>query len=129
MASGHSYLDLDVPRREFYGGSDWNSDGNWSGNTVPGIFDDVYVRNPGSVVTANLSASGFAANLFVNEGSNVDTEGFLLLVDDTATISDTDSDIFVRTGGELQAPTLVIENDAELNVEGGLVDANIITVT
>ncbi len=123
MASGHFYANLDVPRREYYGGTDWNTDGNWSGDTVPGIADDTYVRNPGSIVTSNLSANGFAGNLFVSEGGNVDTESFKLDVADTVTISDLDSDIFVQTGGELEASTIRVENDAELNVNGGLVDA------
>lgn len=129
MASGHSYVDLDVPRREFYGGSDWNTDGNWSGDTVPGAADDVYVRDPGAVVTANLSAAGFAANLFVREGGNINTQGFKLDIGGTASISDVNSDIFVSTGGELEAATVTILNDAELNVNGGLVDAGTITVT
>jgi hypothetical protein len=129
MASGHAYTALDVPRREFYGGSNWNTDGNWSGDTIPGAADEVFVRNPGSVVTANLSANGFAADLHVSEGGNVDTESFRLDVGGTVTISDVDSDIFVRTGGELEAATIQVENNAELNVEGGLVDANTIVLT
>ncbi len=129
MASGHFYTALDIPRREFYGGSDWNTDGNWSGDTVPGSADEVFVRNPGSTVTSNLSAAGFAADLHVSEGGNVNTHGFKLDVAGTATISDLDSDIFVPTGGELEASTIVVQNDAELNVQGGLVDANTITLT
>lgn len=129
MASGHFYVDLDVPRREFYGGTNWNTAGNWSGNTIPGSADEVFVRNPGSIVTANLSANGFASDLNVSEGGNVDTEGFTLDVANTATVSDVDSDIFVRTGGELEATTIRVENDAEINVEGGLVDANTIVLS
>lgn len=129
MASGHAYTALDVPRREFYGGSDWNTSGNWSGDTIPGSADEVFVRDPGAIVTANLSAAGFADTLHVSEGGNVNTQGFKLDVTGTATISDLDSDIFVPTGGELEAATVTVQNDAELNVTGGLVDANTITLT
>ena len=129
MASGHSYVNLDVPRREFYGGSDWNTAGNWSGDAVPGSLDDVYVRDPGATVTANLSGSGFAANLFVSEGGNVATDAFKMDVFGTTTISDINSDVFAETGGEFESEIIIIQNDAELNVNGGLVDANTITVS
>ncbi len=131
MASGHNYLNLDVPRREFYGNSNWNNAGNWTGNTVPGSADDVYVRDAQGasvVLTASLNANGFAANLFVSEGANVDTNAFLLSVSGDATVSDLDSDIFVNPGGELQANRVFVKNSAEIEMTGGVLDANSVTI-
>ncbi|GAB4188281.1 MAG: hypothetical protein Kow00105_02930 [Phycisphaeraceae bacterium] len=129
MAAGNNYSQLDVPRREYYGGTFWNTDGNWSGNQAPGAADDVFVRNPGSVVTANLNANGFAANLTVAEGGNVDTEGFKLDVGGTVLVTDLNTDIFIRNAGELEANTLRIENQGEVRPEtGGLIDVNTLDI-
>jgi len=128
MASSLTFTKLDVPRREFYGGSNWNNAGNWSGDTVPGAFDEAYVRNPGSTVTANLSANGYCSDLFVGEGGNVDTESFQLDVVGTATVDGTGSDILIRPSGELEATAIVIQNDAEILMTGGLIDADTMTV-
>ncbi len=131
MASGHNYVNLDVPRREFYGNSNWQNSGNWTGNTVPGSADDVYVRDAqGSSVTltASLNANGFAANLYVSEGANVDTNAFLLSVVNDVIVSDLDSDIFVNPGGELQADHVFVQNSAEIEMSGGVLDANRVTI-
>ena len=128
MASSLTFVNLDVPRREYYGGAYWNTDGNWSGDTKPGSADDVYVRDPGSVVTANLSANGVCRNLFVSEGGNVDTEGFKLDVGTAATIEGFNTDLFVRAGGEFEAGSATVSDQAEINMYGGLVDVNSLTL-
>ncbi len=129
MAASNNYTNLDVPRREFYGGTNWNNDANWSGNAVPHFNDDVFVRDPGSVVTANLTAAGYANNLTVAEGGNVDTESFKLDVTDTVLVTDVDTDLFIRSGGELEAATLRIENQGEVRPEtGGLIDVNTLDI-
>lgn len=129
MAAANGYGLLDVPRREFYGGTNWNTSGNWSGNQVPGSNDDAFVRNAGATVTSSLSDNGFAANLTVAEGSNVSTQGFKLDVGGTVTITDTFTDVNVPTGGELEAATIVVQDGGDLNVDGGLVDVNTLTIS
>ncbi|MBP61482.1 MAG: hypothetical protein CMJ62_08140 [Planctomycetaceae bacterium] len=133
MAAGHSYTSLDVPRREFYrpaGGGNWNNSANWSGDEVPESADDVNVRDnrpdgTGDFPTANLTADGNAANLTVAESANVDTEEFKLDVVGTITVTDTNSDLFIRDGGEAEAETLTVTNDAEVHPEtGGLIDVD-----
>ncbi|HEY6563170.1 MAG TPA: hypothetical protein VIY86_01615, partial [Pirellulaceae bacterium] len=129
MASANDYVSVDAPRREFYGGSSWNTPGNWSGNQVPASNDDAFVRNAGSTVTANLNAASAAANLTVAEGSNVQTQAFKLDVGGTVIVRDLNSDLSVATGGELEASAILIQDGGDLNVEGGLIDANSITIS
>jgi len=125
MASGNQYALLDVPRREYYGGTDWNTSGNWSGNQAPGVDDDVFVRDPGAIVQANLSANGFAANLTIAEGGRVDTQSFKLTVAQTVLITGTSSNLFIRSGGELQATGIQIQDQSEVRPEvGGLIDVD-----
>ncbi|NQU19816.1 MAG: hypothetical protein HQ567_00925, partial [Candidatus Nealsonbacteria bacterium] len=128
IAAASGWTNVDLPRQDFLGGSDWNDGYNWEGGNPPGTLDDAFIRLQGSDVTANLSANGFAANLFVGEGDNVDTESFKLDVVDTATVDGLDSDIMVRDGGELEADRVVIQNQAEVFMTGGLLDANRVTV-
>ncbi len=127
MAAVHNYAALDIPRREWYAGaSGWNTDANWVGNTIPGSADEVFVRNNGigGTITATLSANGFAGTLSVSEASNVSTGAFLLAVTNVTTIDGLDTDILVQTGGELQSPTVTVQNQSQLFMNGGLVDSN-----
>ena len=129
MAASNNYDNLDVPRREFYGGTNWNNSANWSGDAVPHFNDDVFVRDPGAVVTANLTANGVANNLTVAEGGNVDTEAFKLDVTATALVTGLNTDLFIRSGGELEAATLDIEDQAEVRpYTGGLIDVNTLNI-
>ena len=131
MASGHQYALLDVPRREWYAGSsDWNDSGNWSGDTIPGSLDDTFVRDNGSggTITAGLSNAGFTADLFVGEAANVDTNDHRLRVVGTATVDGLDSDIIINPSGELDADSVVIQNEAEVFMTGGLLDAGQVTI-
>jgi hypothetical protein len=129
IASRGLFSNVDAPRREFYGNSNWNNSGNWSGNKVPGAADEVFVRaaeDAGIPLTARLSANGVAANLTVSEGSNVDTDGFKLDVGGDVTVTGLNSDIFIDPGGELEADEVFIQDDAEIEMSGGLLDARIV---
>jgi hypothetical protein len=131
IAAGGIYSILDVPRREFYGGSDWNTAGNWSGNRVPGTADTVFVRDaqgPGVTLASRLSAAGVAGNLIVSEGANVDTNAFKLDVTNDVTVTDLDTDIFIEPGGELEADEIFIQNESEIEMSGGTLDARILTI-
>ncbi|WP_425397342.1 hypothetical protein [Aeoliella sp.] len=128
MAAGHHYSSIDAPRREFYsngGGTDWNNVSNWTGTEAPESGDDAYVRaarGAGVNLTARLSANGAAANLYVSEGSDVDTSSFKLDVSDAVTLADSGSRIFIGDGGELEADTLDISNAGQVHMTAGLLD-------
>ena len=126
MAAGNQYLILDAPRREFYGGGDWNDAANWTGSRNPDANDDAYVRDsqgPGTVITASLSVNDSVQNLFVSEGANVDLNSFQLTAVQDVFVSDLDSDIFINPGGYLAADEVFIQNQAEIEMNGGTVDA------
>lgn len=126
MASGDSFSLVDAPRREFYGGTNWNNAADWSGNQVPASNDDAYVRNPGSIVSVGLTADGFAANLFVSEAAWVSTNANKLDVAGTTTIEGLEtgstSRVRVQTGGEFETNSLTVRANGYLNPLGGLVD-------
>src|SRR5262249_47246636 len=118
MAAVHNYTALDIPRREFYGGTDWNTDANWSGNTIPGSAAEAFVRASGpagEIRTAGLSAAASVGTLHVAEASNFDTNTFQLSVFSAATVDGFNSDIIVDAGGTLNLftdGTLTVQNDA-----------------
>ncbi len=45
MGSVNNYQQLDVPRREMYGGGSWHNAENWSGAAVPRSGSDTFVRH------------------------------------------------------------------------------------
>ncbi len=128
MAAGNSFVDLDVPRREFYGGNTWNVDGNWSGDTVPGIFDMAYVRNGGSVA---LSSDASLRSLIVDEQTDLSTNINRLTVLDSLTVQNSDgvgvTSVSVTAGGELFVGELSIQDNSRVLV-GGLLDADDIVI-
>jgi hypothetical protein len=120
MAAAHSYTQLDLPRREFYGGTDWNTASNWSGNAVPGATDEAFVRRSGPADEARdvtLSANGLAGTLNILESSTVHTSNRLLAVG-TAIVDGASSTLFVESGGTLTATTVVLRDSAQLQVSG-----------
>ena len=80
------------------------------------------------VLTAALTANGFASSIFVSEGANVNTNEFKLDATADVYVSDLDSDIFIETGGELEADDVFIQNQAEIEMSGGLLDVNDLTI-
>jgi autotransporter-associated beta strand protein len=120
MASAHKYTAVDVPRREFYGGTNWHSSANWSGDNVPDADDDVFVRNPGTPVFVDLNGTAVAANLNVLEGATISTEMWLLDVGESVTVSGPNSAIYVGRppipGGTIRASEIRVENQGLLYV-------------
>jgi hypothetical protein len=125
MAAGDNFSVLDLPRREFYGGTDWNTPGNWSGNAIPGSADDAFVRASGpngELRSAYLSANGTAWNLTVAEASNVYTNAFLLYVGGTTTVDGLNTDLVIGTGGTLHSGTLINQNQAQVQLNTGSIN-------
>ena len=119
MAAGHNYTQLDLPRREFFGNGDWNTNANWSGNRAPQLDDDVFIRDaqgPGVNITAALSADGYANHLDISEGAHVQTHSFRLEISGNATLRGASSQLTVATGGELHVGTLQVREQAQLQL-------------
>ena len=133
MAAGHNYTSLDLPRREFYQpgvGGNWNDSASWSGNEVPEIDDDVFIRDnrvgrSGDLPTVELTTNSVAANVTIAEGASMDVDAQKLTVVGTIQVTDPNSRFFIRSGGRLEADTLKLENDANLLSEtDGRADVN-----
>ena len=122
-AAGWNVTGIDLSRQDFLTGTDWNTAGNWEGNQVPLGADDAFVRTANR--TANLSGGANVRNLTVSETGNVNTQGFELDVAQTLTVADLDSDLLIGNGGEAEATTLNVINNAEVRPEtGSLIDVN-----
>jgi|GEM_PF-4650111 len=134
MAAVHNYLALDIPRREYYGGTNWNADANWTGNTVPSTADEAFIRAAGpagEARTAGLTAAGFVGTLTVSEGGNFQTNAFNLTAFNAIIIDGFNTDFFVEAGGTLtmSTATLTVQNQGELNMSGGVVNAGTLNNT
>jgi hypothetical protein len=129
LAAGSNWTSIDLPRQDFLGGGTWNTPGNWMGNQTPGAADDAYVRLGDSI---GLSANDVVGSLTVDNNSFVVTLANKLDVVKTATIQSTStinrSQIWVTTGGELEADDLVINSGGDLKLENGLADVNTLTL-
>lgn len=123
-AAAAGWTTIDLPRQDFFGGTNWGTAGNWEGNQVPGAADWAYLRNGGNI-QLNINAS--AAQLFVGEGTDLFTNANRLDIGGTATVEHDGvavrPQIFVETGGELEANRLDL-NGGELDMAGGLADIN-----
>ena len=93
IASGANpnWTNIDLKRKDFFAGTTWDTAGNWEGGRVPDSGDDVFVRHGGNI---ELLANRQAGNLFVADGSSVDTNDHTLTVGGQVRISN---------GGTLQS--------------------------
>ena len=91
-------LGVDLPRQDYLAppGSFQNYDtaANWVGNSVPDIFDDVYIRHGGTVFS--ITSKG-AENFVMDNASKLEITGSNLTVRN-ATLNNA-SELVVRTGG------------------------------
>ncbi|MCO6044072.1 hypothetical protein NG895_09140 [Aeoliella sp. ICT_H6.2] len=115
---------IDLDRKEYVAGSGlWSNGIGWIGGTFPDGDDDAFIRSPTANPTVDLSANASARNLFVGQGDNLSTNSHSLFVSNTVTANGLDTDIFVDTGGLLDTNNLFVQNQAELQVLGGSIDA------
>ena len=128
IASNWGWTNVDLPRKEFIGGSSWNTAGNWIGSRVPDAGDDVYIRNRDQLSTITLTGTTRAANLFLGERSWLVTGSNDLFVDPlqgTVMVdgAGTDTTLFVDAGGSLQTGTVLLQNQGTIRLRGGQVTA------
>ncbi|MFO0898329.1 MAG: PEP-CTERM sorting domain-containing protein [Pirellulales bacterium] len=122
-APSNPWSDIDLPRKESWGGGFWGTSLNWAGNAVPDSGDQVFVRH-GS--TVQVTESGKAHDLQVAEGSRVrviDT----LLATTSATVERTNEDtprISVEGTGELDVNDELRLVGGDARVDGGHIVAN-----
>ncbi len=130
-AAVSNWTRIDLPRQDFIaaGGTsnDWVA-ANWIGGQTPGAADDAFIRSRDFNPTVRLVAPAFAKNLFVGMGDNLVTNAHKLDIGDTVTLDGALTDVFVNTGGELEARQIIVQNDAALIADGGLVDTKTLNI-
>lgn len=118
MAAGNNLEELDLPRRELYGGTYWDDSSNWSGNTFPSALDDVFVRNPGVPNDVHLDSGESAKHLTVAEGASLNAENYQLAVD-VLTVTDADTVASMEVGGQIVGQWMEIRDGGALRPNGG----------
>lgn len=130
IAVSANYNDVDLPRKDFLGGVQWDNGFNWLGGAAPDITDDVFVRH-GSQSSVVVDEQEFISNLTVAEGSRVLVDGGTLIVLDETTIgrgpstTNSTSSITVAAASELDADLLNVNDGGDVAVFGGLLDIEV----
>lgn len=130
MAAGSSYTTLRLPRMEYYGGGNWNTSGNWAGNRVPDIHDQVNVRSPfsgGNIISTTLSGDASVNSLWIDTAT-VSTADFTLEVASSVVLAPTETRLIIGSGGRLTADHIeILSNkqglsDGTIDIHGGTID-------
>ena len=132
-----NYNDIDLPRKDFLGGTQWNSGYNWLGGAVPDANDEVFIRHgSGSAVLLDSAGNTSVHDLTVDESSDLFiTNGGTLYVGHNAVVQNTGggaigtSNITVDANSELNANDLRIHDGGNVSVFNGLVDADTLLIT
>ncbi|MGI9427466.1 MAG: hypothetical protein ACR2NM_02330, partial [Bythopirellula sp.] len=124
IAQSNGYSDVDVPRREFYGGGVFNFAPNWSGSSTPDFNDDAYVRSGGLVV---MNASDVMANLFVSRtdlaiGNHTLTSNGLLSIH--SRFSNLRGKVIIGGSGQVNADDVEIMTGGEMDLVGGVLEVD-----
>ncbi len=122
IAAAPGWLEIHLPRREFWSDEFYHLPENWSGAQVPGSSDDVWVRS-GAPVGLNDDAA--ARNLVVSDETALFTMDQTLLVYNDTTIErgvGSDSSTIDVEGG-LASYNIQIRDSGSLAVDGGQVQA------
>ncbi len=123
IAAVQGWTNIDLPRQDFLGGANWNTDGNWMGNQIPGSADATFVRHGGSV-TVDVGAS--VESLLVENASAVHVGSSLFFADDIE-IQDSfagGTSLFTLTsGGTVNTDSFTVGDDGLVIMTGGTIFA------
>jgi hypothetical protein len=130
VADALDHTTIDLRRKEFIGpsGSIWSDGLRWIGGSPPFIHDDAFIRSQTSNHTVELAGIAWANNLFIGEGDNLSTNAHALNILGKTTIDGLLTDVFVDAGGKLESNVIVVQNGADLEVNGGAADTNDATI-
>lgn len=133
-ASNRAWTRVDLPRREYLGGTgdaSWSNSSNWVGNQVPDASDDAYLRHSGTVrlpVTSNKAH--VVADLRIDNSTQVVVEGAETLGDETVPKSPEPRDDIAASAriarSSAPVPTLVsdsldLSHASSLTLNGGAI--------
>ena len=119
IAASQGWTQIDLPRKDFLGGTDWHTGGNWLGGRQPSTPDDVYVRHGGAVT---LSGLGSAGTLTIDNSSSVQTAGETLIVKTIniqSTVGGGTPRLLVGLSGHLTSEIVNVASSTRLDIFGG----------
>ncbi len=119
IAAAENWTQIDLPRKDFLGGIDWNTNGNWLGGRYPHAGDTAYVRHGGAVTLSDIAV---AQTLIVDNDSSVQTGARQLvanIVNIQQTVGNGTPRILVSTGGQLISDITSVAAGTRLDVFGG----------
>ena len=118
MAAVSGWSQIDLPRKYFASGSNFQSAGNWIGNRVPDSGDDVFLLSDNAVYLSNTT---FLNSLTIEEGNSLD-------VDDEILYTFTDLNLIARPGAGGGNPSINADSSGlisvarDMNVAGGTIN-------
>jgi len=122
-AASAGWTQLNIPRRHFLGGSDYNTPSNWILGQMPDGDDDVFVC-AGGTSAVSMSDDATARSLYVAEGSWLNTGPHRLDVAETVTLASAYGDpqkLTVGAAGRVVSPHLLLRSGT-VEVDGGILD-------
>ena len=131
MASGHGYIEVDLPRKNFLASASnhWEP-ARWTGNRNPDIDDDAFVRSPDVDPIVQLMGPSQARTLVIAEGDQLVTNAHALEVREQITVYGAGTTLTVNdVSGSITADALLVDKAARLVVAGGVASAASVTLT
>ena len=129
IGSAAGWTQIDLPRKDFLsGGVQWTNPQSWVGGRIPDSEDEVFVRDGGSAfMAATAVGTAQARTLTIANGSLLSMAKRL---ETTGTIIDGANSVLVFLPGSSGRTfgTTTLKNQGRLSIQGGLHDANDITV-
>ncbi len=119
IALTEDWTNVDLPRKDFLGGVDWDTDFNWLGGKEPLSLSAAFVRHGGAVTISGL---GNVASLLIDNNSSVDTQTNLLvadILDIQKTTGVGTPRLIVNNFGNLISEIATVNNGARLDILGG----------
>lgn len=129
MASGHSYAEVDLPRKDFLADAtnDWEPS-RWTGNRNPDNEDEAFIRSASANPVVNLIGPSQAKSLFIGEADQLMTGSHALDVNEQITLDGQGSALVLNAAGSITADSIRVADGAHLAISAGLATANNVTL-
>ncbi|MEO2045622.1 MAG: hypothetical protein ABGX16_03495 [Pirellulales bacterium] len=122
IALTQDWTNVDLPRKDFLGGADWETGFNWMGGREPDSLDAAFVRHGGNVTIGGGNNIGNVTSLLIDNASSVDTQSHLLVADNIVIQKTTGGGtprLIVNNFGDLISETVSVNDGTRLEVLGG----------
>ncbi|MEX0610829.1 MAG: hypothetical protein WD738_05440 [Pirellulales bacterium] len=126
IAGDQGITAVDLPRRDFIGGTDYNTGTNWIGGAVPDSDTEAKIR-PAAAANVTMSANNAVGSLTIDNGSTLDTLGNLLAAIGAVTVMP-GATLNVGAGGAVTSGALNLTGTTMSVASGGLADGDTVNL-